>query len=69
MLRMAGSYMTTLYVLRLENSKDKEEAVPIMFLARNPGASVAPITVLLFQLSSRWIIAGDEQGNGGIFSI
>lgn len=64
MMRMAGSYMTTLYILSLETLKEKEDGVPVMFLARNTAATDAPITALLFQSSSLWIITGDEQGNG-----
>ncbi|XP_046601980.1 uncharacterized protein LOC124295588 [Neodiprion lecontei] len=63
MTRLAGSYMTTIYVLPLEPLKEKEDIVPVMFLARNPAATEAAITALLFHDTSQWIITGDEQGN------
>ncbi|XP_024943182.1 uncharacterized protein LOC107269989 isoform X4 [Cephus cinctus] len=63
LLRMAASYMTTLYVCPLESGKDKEDGAPAAFLERRSNATDATITGLLFHVTCHWIITGDQAGN------
>ncbi|XP_063980642.1 uncharacterized protein LOC135164327 isoform X2 [Diachasmimorpha longicaudata] len=63
LLRLAGSYLTTLYVIPLAADKDQDNSVPVKFLARKVNAMETAITVLYFHSTSRWIITGDQRGS------
>ncbi|XP_011314983.1 WD repeat-containing protein KIAA1875-like isoform X3 [Fopius arisanus] len=62
-LRLAGSYLTTLYVIPLTSDKDEESNVPVKFLARRINSMETAITVLYFHPTSQWIITGDQRGS------
>ncbi|XP_015127118.1 WD repeat-containing protein 97 isoform X2 [Diachasma alloeum] len=62
-LRLAGSYLTTVYVIPLASDKDEDSNVPVKFLARKVNAMETAITVLYFHSTSRWIITGDQRGS------
>ena len=65
--QLVASYLTTLYLLTLEEEdrdKENESDGAVEFLGKHLNASKSPITAILFHLSSSWIITGDQQGNG-----
>lgn len=62
-LRLAGSYLTTLYVIPLDSDRDENSNVPVKFISRKPNATDAAITVLFFHPTSQWIITGDQRGS------
>lgn len=53
-------------MIPLYSDKDEESNIPVKFLSKKINATSGTITTLYFHDTSRWIISGDQQGNGKI---
>ncbi|XP_053596750.1 uncharacterized protein LOC103574181 [Microplitis demolitor] len=68
-LKLAGSYLTTIYIIPLNPDEDEDTSLPVKFLSKKINASASAITALYYQPASKWIITGDQLGNVSAWTI
>ncbi|XP_074099400.1 uncharacterized protein LOC141527697 isoform X2 [Cotesia typhae] len=62
-LKLAVSYLTTMYIVPLSTEEDEYAGLYVKFLTTKLNATASAITALYFHPASNWIITGDLSGN------
>lgn len=62
-LKLAVSYLTTMYIVPLSTEEDEDAGLYVKFLTTKLNATASAITALYFHPASNWIITGDLSGN------
>ncbi|KAH0546176.1 hypothetical protein KQX54_007002 [Cotesia glomerata] len=62
-LKLAVSYLTTMYIVPLSSEEDENAGLYVKFLTTKLNATASAITALYFHPASNWIITGDLSGN------
>ncbi|XP_044014115.1 WD repeat-containing protein 97-like, partial [Aphidius gifuensis] len=62
-LKLAGSYLSSIYIVPLYSDKNEDTNVPVEFLAKKLNASSDIISAIYYHPTSQWIITGDQKGN------